>query len=90
MQKGPLRAIARVVFWRYRRGSWQYDILCGLILLFIFLTPKSVFDGSFFSKADEASIEQESREETVEEKQIDSEAISSEAEEPEARLIAPE
>lgn len=45
---GPGQFLARVIFWRYQRGSWQYDILCGLILLFIFLTPKSVFDGSYF------------------------------------------
>lgn len=37
-------AIARVLFWRYQRGSWQYDILCIVILLFIFLTPRSLFD----------------------------------------------
>ena len=48
MGSGPLKAIGRVIFWRYRRGGWQYDILCAVIILFIFLTPKSVFDGSYF------------------------------------------
>jgi hypothetical protein len=48
MSGGPLKSIGRVLFWRYARGSWQYDILCGLILVFIFATPKSVFDGSYF------------------------------------------
>ena len=43
-----MKSIGRVLFWRYARGSWQYDILCGLILVFIFATPKSVFDGSYF------------------------------------------
>jgi hypothetical protein len=43
-----LDVISRVIFWRYVRGSWQYDILCGLILAFIFLTPKSVFEGRAF------------------------------------------
>ena len=33
------RALLRVVFWPYRRGSWQYDILGAVILVFIFLTP---------------------------------------------------
>jgi len=42
-QKGPFGAMGRVLFWRYARGSWQYDVLCALILVFIFLTPKSVF-----------------------------------------------
>lgn len=42
-------ALGRILFWRYPRGGWQYDILCALILLFIFLTPRSVFDGTYFS-----------------------------------------
>lgn len=29
------------IFWTYRRGSWQYDILVLLILGFIFFTPRS-------------------------------------------------
>ena len=29
------------IFWTYRRGSWQYDILVLLILSFIFFTPRS-------------------------------------------------
>ena len=48
MSGGPLNSVGRLLFWRYARGSWQYDILCGLILVFIFATPKSVFDGSYF------------------------------------------
>jgi hypothetical protein len=31
------------VLWSYRRGSWQYDIICALILAFIFLTPRIFF-----------------------------------------------
>ena len=42
--------VARVIFWRYQRGSWQYDILCALILAFIFLTPQTVFDGRAFNE----------------------------------------
>jgi hypothetical protein len=34
---------SRSVFWTYARGSWQYDIICALILAFIFLTPASWF-----------------------------------------------
>jgi hypothetical protein len=33
----------KLLFWEYRRGSWQYDILVGLILAFIFLTPRAMF-----------------------------------------------
>jgi hypothetical protein len=55
MGRSPFRAIGRVLFWRYQRGSWQYDILCGLILLFIFLTPKSIFDGTYFAQ-DESPV----------------------------------
>jgi hypothetical protein len=32
-----------IINWSYGRGSWQYEILCLLILAFIFLTPKSWF-----------------------------------------------
>lgn len=32
------------IFWSYRRGSWQYDVIVALILAFIFLVPKSVFN----------------------------------------------
>lgn len=49
MASKSVKALGRVLFWRYRRGSWQYDILCALILAFIFLTPKEVFQGAFFS-----------------------------------------
>jgi hypothetical protein len=38
-----LKVIARVLFWTYQRGSWQYDLLCFAIILFIFLTPDHVF-----------------------------------------------
>lgn len=38
------RAIKAAVLWKYERGSWQYDVLCGLILAFIFLIPSSWFD----------------------------------------------
>ena len=90
MQKGPLKAIARVIFWRFRRGSWQYDILCGLILVFIFLTPKSVFDGSFFSESSEQAIEQDREREVVEEKTVDSETQSEGVEETGIQLRASE
>lgn len=44
----PLRSTLRLVirnaiFWSYDRGSWQYDIICVLILAFIFLIPTRWF-----------------------------------------------
>ena len=35
--------LKRFVFWDYERGSVPYDIMCILILAFIFLTPRAVF-----------------------------------------------
>ena len=32
-----------IVFWSYRRGSWQYDLIVVGILAFIFLTPRDLF-----------------------------------------------
>lgn len=32
-----------ILLWTYGRGSWQYDLMCLLILAFIFLTPPSFF-----------------------------------------------
>ena len=29
--------------WNYARNTWQWDVLCVVILVFIFLTPKSWF-----------------------------------------------
>jgi hypothetical protein len=39
-----LRIIKNIFFWRYERNTWQWDVLCVLILAFIFLTPKSWFE----------------------------------------------
>jgi hypothetical protein len=36
-------AIKRFVLWDYPRASWQYDLMVGLILAFIFLTPRQWF-----------------------------------------------
>jgi hypothetical protein len=33
----------KIAFWNYSRTSWQWDVLCVVILCFIFLTPKSWF-----------------------------------------------
>lgn len=66
----------KIVFWNYSRTSWQWDVLCVLILVFIFLTPKSWFQNSEFrrqrtvvlaaevlgNQADRSVIEQRARE----------------------------
>jgi len=36
----------KLLFWSYGRSTWQYDVLCVLILAFIFLTPPSWFENS--------------------------------------------
>lgn len=35
--------VSHAIFWVYERGSWQYDVICGVILAFILLTPRSFF-----------------------------------------------
>ncbi|MGH9476083.1 MAG: hypothetical protein ACRD1C_07095 [Terriglobales bacterium] len=34
---------ASFLWWSYPRGSLEYDVMVGVILLFIFLTPRSWF-----------------------------------------------
>ena len=41
----------RFFFWTYPRTSWQWDVLCVLILVFIFLTPKSWFENTAFQRS---------------------------------------
>lgn len=38
-----LTTFKKVLFWSYERGSWQYDLMCVLILAFIFLLPTGLF-----------------------------------------------
>jgi len=37
------RVLYRTFFWSYERGSWQYDVGVGLILVFVLLTPTRWF-----------------------------------------------
>ena len=37
------RGFKKIIFWSYGRTTWQYDVLCVLILAFVFLTPKTWF-----------------------------------------------
>lgn len=38
-----LATLKKTLFWSYDRGSWQYDVMCVVILAFIFFVPNSVF-----------------------------------------------
>src|SRR5712691_3381676 len=46
-----LTTIRKTFFWNYARNTWQWDILCVVILIFIFLTPKSWWENSERRKA---------------------------------------
>jgi hypothetical protein len=41
-----LKFLQKLFFWSYGRTTWQYDVLCVLILAFIFLTPGNWFENS--------------------------------------------
>jgi len=40
---GPGHILKRIFFWSYERGTWQYDVAVGLILVFVLLTPTRWF-----------------------------------------------
>ncbi|MBV8068303.1 MAG: hypothetical protein JO270_00260, partial [Acidobacteriaceae bacterium] len=44
--------LKRLIFWEFSRGSWQYDVVVAIILLFIFLTPR----GWFHDQPKESSV----------------------------------
>jgi hypothetical protein len=41
--KSFLTGVKNVLLWSYERGSWQYDVLCLLIITTIFLVPSHYF-----------------------------------------------
>jgi len=41
--RGFFTTLKKIFFWNYARNTWQWDLLCVVILIFIFLTPKSWF-----------------------------------------------
>ena len=41
-----LSGLRKLFFWNYARNTWQWDVLCVVILILIFLTPKSWFENS--------------------------------------------
>jgi hypothetical protein len=32
--------LKRFIFWDYPRASWQYDVMVGIIVVFVMLTPR--------------------------------------------------
>ena len=48
-----MNILKRAVLWEYPRASWQYDVIVGLIVAFIFVTPYYV---SFRDQPKAASI----------------------------------
>lgn len=41
-----LATLKKTLFWSYDRGSWQYDVMCVLILAFIFFAPNRMFQSA--------------------------------------------
>ena len=35
--------LKKMLFWSYERGSWQYDLMCVLILAFVFFAPNRFY-----------------------------------------------
>jgi len=35
--------LKRFILWDYPRASWQYDVMVGIIVLFVLLTPRGWF-----------------------------------------------
>ncbi|HWB87157.1 MAG TPA: hypothetical protein VG675_23640 [Bryobacteraceae bacterium] len=35
--------LKRFILWDFQRGDWQYDVMVGIILAFIFLIPRDWF-----------------------------------------------
>ena len=56
-----LSALKKLFFWNYERNTWQWDMLCVAILIFIFLTPQKWFEngerrGLFMHQSQPASV----------------------------------
>src|ERR1035437_4499078 len=38
-----LQVLKRFIFWDYPRATWQYDVMVGIIVIFVMLTPRGWF-----------------------------------------------
>ncbi len=43
MMAGFFTGVKRFILWDYGRATWQYDVMVGVILAFLFLTPRAWF-----------------------------------------------
>jgi hypothetical protein len=43
MLRDILTGVKRFILWDYPRACWQYDLMVGVILAFLFLTPRAWF-----------------------------------------------
>lgn len=41
--RSVLTGLKRFVLWDYERATWQFDLMVGIILAFLFLTPRAWF-----------------------------------------------
>lgn len=57
--------LKKFLLWSYARNTWQYDVLCALILAFIFLTPQSWFAGGELRRAEAHQNPQSARSSVV-------------------------
>jgi hypothetical protein len=39
-----MNAFGKLIFWDFKRASWQYDVAVAAILMFIFLIPRDFFN----------------------------------------------
>jgi hypothetical protein len=54
-----VNAVKRWLFWSFSRGSFQYDVLCALILILMFAVPPAVFnDRPEYMRVPETGIRQ--------------------------------
>ena len=49
-----MEAVKKILLWTYGRTTLQWDVLCLLILVFIFLTPKQWFENTEFTARKQA------------------------------------
>ena len=40
-----MNALKRLILWEYPRASWQYDVIVGAIVIFVFVTPRFISFG---------------------------------------------
>ena len=60
-----LQSIGRTLFWAYERGSWPYDIMVALILVFVLATPRYWFHDQAAAVRSSSSIIQRQGGESV-------------------------